>query len=1129
MDSALAQAELSRAVAGLDALPSPQELQELIARAELARFLGQEAPGPVFREVAWRLHTVAAAGADSYEDAQRAAAFRVSAHVFELALGTSRLREDQFRLCLGAAAGYRLGGLDPNAEALLRRVSLEDDPNEDSLWSPDMVLKAGLRLLTLKTRPSFAALKIYRSRLAALERDLGSLEGSAFWPAMAAVEGCIATLRWLVFGDYAGLESARKWFDKLAAGGSGASVTDRWAGVLLRSVCEELAEASIWRSLPEGVPASVRRALTMTTPSVLLLWPPQRDILAADDGPGLLDPDLRRAVLAVPTSAGKTLLASIMVLDHVARSGTSVAFVAPMRSLVSEVRGRLRPRLRAMDEEPDVGRSLPDFFIDALRDLLGPAAVDVFTPERLLSALRRDPTEVLAKYGLFVFDEAHHISDRERGFVLEQALSFLHAHTADTHHRIVLLSAALGNDAAVRAWFSHQVQDTRGWSRAWRGPRQVHAVFSADPLWNSESAPYLPTPRSAPRKTVPLTGRLRLSVIGLDSTVESSLSPFVGQLVLRQKRNGAWAKDTKASTSQAAQIAWISHAIEHGGPVLTVTGRRADAEAIARAVADLRENASANRILSDLAASRLGAMHPLSVVARRGVAFHHAGLPPEILAAVLEELEAGALAHVICTTTLTDGVNLPVHSVVVGEVDRGRDRWIRGPKLLNAIGRAGRAALETTGWVVLYAGFSSFNEAARLLRPSEAELAVRSVLVTDEALEALHAWLDRPDDAALAIFQDPPKTLRDFVSFVWWLLAADEQLESEDSSALRVLDATLGFNQANPADAGRWRSLAQAVERAYEGTDAEARQRWAAGGLSMHSSRRLDDLAESIKARVLSTNLRPNDLETALELFSAEAVLEQLVTLPEAPKVRWPGDVPLINVLRDWVAGVPLPVLAAEHFALVVDDAQEAIVAAAAQWFEYFLPWSIALLVDEANRRIEDENHLIFPTVSLHVRYGVDTAQAIRLAINGVRSRALIQALGSAAEAGGTSPDELVTWLADQGPAVWRDRFEASPTDVVDLLDFTRTSGTRTLQALLRGEEVVIELQDPPTPAPVAEVRSEAAGGLTIGPSDDPSIAYRVRTAQLADLLAVQRAGTPLSVRLTTEHAVVALDTDAFA
>ena len=109
--------------------------------------------------------------------------------------------------------------------------------------------------------------------------------------------------------------------------------------------------------------------------------------------------------------------------------------------------------------------------------LPAPPSAVVMTPEKLAAHLRLEPNRMLSEYSLYVIDEAHLVGDAERGWVLESALGFLHGATLTTNHRIVVLSAALGNRAHVAAWLGVDGQPAQLFHHDWRGPRRAHALF----------------------------------------------------------------------------------------------------------------------------------------------------------------------------------------------------------------------------------------------------------------------------------------------------------------------------------------------------------------------------------------------------------------------------------------------------------------------------------------------------------------------------------------------------------------------------------------------------------------------------------------------------------------------------
>jgi len=458
VERALSRDDLRLALGELPEIPSPRELQRLLADAELSLFTGRpDIPDELVR-TGWYLHAIASTGGERIDWPRRERAFRVSAHILELAGRSDRPAAERLDCVFGSELGYRRGGLDPNAMAVFRSAAplLDEIADDTAPWRATLAVEAAVYLLSFRTFETFAWLTERRAGFAQLRREteLDDLAGTMFGPAEHIVEACQGLLRFLIFGDRSPFRSAQRRLRRLVGpGAEPATVNERWVAAHLLALSDELDAASIWTCLPPDVPTAARRALTSTFPPVLTLWEPQRELLAAGgDATALLASDTKRAILSVPTSAGKTLVAQILVLAELARTDQCVCLIAPQRSLVREIRRALLPRVRALRKS--LSPDLPDFLADFAADVLDedPPDVDVMTPERFAAMLRTDPKGVLDRYGLLIFDEAHLVGDPGRGFTLEGALTYLHWRTQDTAHRIVLMSAAIGNEAAFQAW-----------------------------------------------------------------------------------------------------------------------------------------------------------------------------------------------------------------------------------------------------------------------------------------------------------------------------------------------------------------------------------------------------------------------------------------------------------------------------------------------------------------------------------------------------------------------------------------------------------------------------------------------------------------------------------------------------
>lgn len=1068
MERALALEGLRLALGEHDDLPTSEELQSLMADVEVGLFIQRPAVPESLLRTAWYLHGIASAvgAAALYTPERQRRAFQISAHLFDLALadpGLSRL--ERFRLAFGAQVGYRRSELEPNAMAMFARLRGEislDRPLSERLDS--IALEAGVALLGFDSRYLFPLLRRLREEFEALRRqvDLPSLRETLFGPAWGVVNGADALLRYLALGESQSLERARDLLGAAArAEGDVSDLDARWVAAHLDRIAGDAATSSIWAAMPPDLPAAAKRALTLTSPPVLTLWRPQMDLLTRGDGPNPLSRDAKRIVLSVPTSAGKTLIAQMLMVTHLATELTSVCYVAPMRSLGREVRAAMRGRMAVLRRE--LGRDLPDYAdFGFSQEDLDNVGVDVMTPERLMHLVRRDANFVLDRYSLFIFDEAHMLAERGRGPLLEQLLSFLHWRTASTYHRLVLLSAAIGNRGQIMTWLDPAGSGVP-FSSDWRGPRRLHAIYNTEvENWTAPlRTETVRSPRFPVRKVFELAGIVRLRPAEESRIATLQFVEPVGVLAMRETTNGVRdpnGRERDHSTPAYRTAARVAAAVGHAGPVLVVMSSRIMARQMARAIAELAHRRPGTRQLTELVRTRLGSQHPLVEVLPHGIAFHHGGLPTDVLETLEDALREGVIDCVVATSTLTEGVNLPVRTVVIAETryeGQPTEVQLRGARLVNAMGRAGRATKESEGWIVLCRQAAVRRADFELLRPGDEELEVRSRLATADALQELAEFEEVIRAAEDAAFQHAGEEVRSFIAFVWFVLVAEEELGrvGERADYVAALLSTLGFAQLDDATRARWLAVAKRVREDYEAVESSQRRRWSRAGTSVASARALDLMSQRLALRVedAPADADLSSANAALELLAEEHVLTELLALPEVPRAwafrRYPSAAADIAVdpdvaLREWLTGVDVATTAERLLAGVTeaDFRLEQMVDAVTEHFEHYLAWTLGVIVALVNQALESRglDRPLCPDLPLYVRYGVDSDLAVALALGGVRSRRLIHVVaGQATDEAGEI--QIEDWLAGMSISAWRERFEAQAPELLDLLEFTRT------------------------------------------------------------------------------------------
>lgn len=1137
MERSLDLALLAAALGGRTGLPTAEELQRLMADVEVELMLRQTEISQELFDAAWYLHGVASVSEARrrYTPARQRQAFLVSAHIFDLALTQDGWSRPQ-RLSFGfaAAIGYRRGGRDPNATAIMNRLHSTIDVESPVVAHIDTLsLEAGLAFLGFETRTLFQWLSAWRRQLNSLARATGmsDLSTTIFGPTHMVVLGAEDLLAYFTRGDTDRFERGVARLRTAALGEAGpADLNSRWVAAHLLNISGEAQAGSLWNPdvLPPTVPPLVRQAFTVGSPPVLTLWEPQRELLTGTRSP--FAEDVRRMVLAVPTSGGKTLIAQMLAVEHLSRTDRSACYVAPTRSLGREVRRAMSSRVRVLQKE--TGAELPDYptiwdFFEAIDTPETPPDVEVMTPERLSHLLRHDVEAVLDRFGMFVFDEAQLLKERGRGFVLESVIALLDHHTRDTSHQIVLISAAMGNAGAIAQWLSPEEGCLRHESQ-WRGPRRLHAAFTTKAHWAGTRIEGGAGSKWKYRHTTELSGVIRLRMAN-GRTAELVTEGDTGWRLVRKSKDGStWPEeaitDQSRSTRQYVIASEMITALGHAGSVLVVAATRADAQRLAKGLAIRCDEQPSLAPLVGFVRQQLGDDHPLIDVLRRGVGYHHAGLPIEVLEALEEAVRSDVLPYLTCTSTLTDGVNLPVRTVVIYDQSypgQPEDTRLLGARLVNAIGRAGRAGKETEGWIVLVRAAAPTEHEFRDLDPGADELAVGSSLVTDEALASLAAFEEELRANEDAIFAAAGEAA-DFISFVWLMLAIDES-RGGDPTAVDVegiVGSTLAAAQSQAArDAGI--RIAESTRSRYVASDPDARRRWPRTGTSIGSAQTIDDVARRLTEAILGaeTTDQPRDLREPLEVISMlRPLLTELLSLWEAP--RWEFKVSIrgavlagiepVDVLAGWISGYSLADLADTHLAAVPSAAWriEQMVDTVTTHFEHYLAWTVGALVELVNARLAeaDSDARLCPELGGYIRYGVNTAHALILMTSGIRSRRLAHAIAAdLPPETQASRDELQAWLARMAIADWRHRYTTSPSETLDLLEFTRVRRRSLLKTLLETGSVAIELPklsrplepdarlslepvvDEPDPAPLALYADTDLVGL-VGSQDHADV-----------------------------------------
>jgi POLQ-like helicase len=497
---------------------------------------------------------------------------------------------------------------------------------------------------------------------------------------------------------------------------------------VLCAVVRKKCSNSSWQALPQYTNLSHDAWLaTLQKPGFMReLWPAQH--LLGQSGV------LRgaSAIVQMPTSAGKTRATELIIRSAFLAGRTSLAvIVAPFRALCHEIRnsfvGAFRNEQVNVDELSDVMQG--DFEI---AQILGTRQILVVTPEKFAYVLRHTP-ELASHIGVLVFDEGHQFDSGTRGITYELLLTSLKSMLPGTVQKI-LISAVITNASALGEWLNGPGSEVVSGTKLVPTFRTVGFVS-----WTTS------------------LGRLDFVADGDPDRQEFFVPRVIEQLPLLRKPREKERFFPERSDGQAVALLLALKLVKNGAVAIFCGRKDTAANLCAKAVEIFDRNvplsapvthsdADEARRLAYLHAQNLGLEAAATRSATLGIFAHHGNTPHGIRLAVEHAMRTDRARFVICTSTLAQGVNLPIRYLLVTSVYQGAER-IKVRDFHNLIGRAGRSGMHTEGSILfadadVYDGRNReddkwrWKQVKELLEPANSEPCISSLLAFFDPLRS---------------------------------------------------------------------------------------------------------------------------------------------------------------------------------------------------------------------------------------------------------------------------------------------------------------------------------------------------------------------------------------------------------
>ncbi len=644
--------------------------------------------------------------------------------------------------------------------------------------------------------------------------------------------------------------------------------------------CRKLTHNSIWTHVPSLGEAAQRFARLLSEHGrpnpVLELWPSQQEAFRKN----LLDPYRRAILVEMPTSAGKTLLAKFAIVQTRALNPNgTIAYIVPTRALVNQVTLDLRSDFVGLDIR--VEQAVPAFELDPTEDQLLQQAPNILvtTPEKLDFLVRKDHVAV-RELSLVIADEAHNIADSSRGPRLELLLGTIKRDKAGA--RFLLLSPFMPGNQELVLWL--------GEDRAldpiivnWRPSRRMVGGV-----------------RFRSKK-----GQKNLFFETLDAADNADVAEGF-KILLSPGTDDE--KDTVGNITGSSV-----RALKSRGSVLVLCTGPGTAMKRARQIAgDLpaRPRALLVDSVCRFINAELGYNSGLGDCLERGVAYHHAGLSFESRF-LIEQLIKLKHVDVICgTTTLAQGVNFPITTVIVETLKKG-DTDLTYQDFWNIAGRAGRTLIDSLGVVAFPINTASkLRKVEEFLKGESTEIA--SQLAT--LLTQIDAIGERFTVQVMSRFPQ--------LSALLQFLAHAMRVSDNDNLADEVEDLlrdSLIYHQVRDRDDEGLRRLMQ-ISRAYL-ESIKGNKGFLA--LADQTGFATPSVLKVLGATRGDTELNTPENWAPKRLFGddIDPLLHRIQAIAELPEINLgAGETPpfdarrVAGIIRDWVNGRSLKELADEHF-----------------------------------------------------------------------------------------------------------------------------------------------------------------------------------------------------------------------
>lgn len=445
---------------------------------------------------------------------------------------------------------------------------------------------------------------------------------------------------------------------------------------IVRAVLKKFCCNNLWKDLAQYGGANFwKDYITYSVRHhIFSLLPSQEDAIAK----GALS-FKRSFSLKMPTSAGKTFLTELLVYQEIKDNPKAkILYLAPLRSLSRELKeqyGRLSSEFKF-----DFRAAYGGCTTTAEEETIENAQLLIATPETF-TTLEGSIDDLISNYTLVICDEGQLLEDKTRGVSYELLLTRL---KRNANTRFLFISAIIPNITDINQWLgglAGEVGDSNyrpckiRFAVAFRQSNHATVRYANDSIedWSVKVDDFMST------------GQVR----SLGTTQKS----FSCALALK-------AMDAGPVMLYCSMKDWNRGCLAHVDEVMTLLQKGVFKKPISYI-----QDAEWLAKVTEYFAFQLGVDYRLTKCVNDGLAYHHGQMPQDLRELIETSIAKRTIQLVICTKTLSEGINMPIKTAVLANITNTTDgtysKSLELRDLKNIVGRVGRAGKESYGLVIL--------------------------------------------------------------------------------------------------------------------------------------------------------------------------------------------------------------------------------------------------------------------------------------------------------------------------------------------------------------------------------------------------------------------------------------------